>query len=736
MWSFVHQIQQQLDEAAGLEATATTVPSAPMVGESEAAHSSSDVQPTPMAEEDSLPDEVVPSSREDQVGETTIIPTTSVIQDQSEEPAPYSEEKESDNVSKQNVHNDYAGDNSNKDDVAGIAATNGHKEESATQLASSRPPSTIALPIAQREVEVVATAAATVLASNPTLPPSTTVTETQSTMIQGKVVQTATTSRSQQDDTRNVSIRKGPQLQRQQQEKNQTPPPSAAVPPPSVSEQKCKASSKPISSPPPTPTPVTSPPSGPHTSAVKLTPPPSDAPLKSNNSNKSTDSNLVEVLQKEGQQLSQELGLERGKVKTLLSEKKALEARLASALQQCEEFEEERQLLQQARGTAAASEATLRERVLSLESLVARQSSELGTYGTKVASLEQRLSTESAQKEASEMNFTQQLESAEQQHNEAMKQFGSDKDRVAQSLRRTIQELDVRVSELERDLSATAQRAHQAESKLVDSHFNASSDAKELTTQLDLMSSAQSRLQQQLSTKQAECATLHATVKDCQKRATDAESALREKTTLDMGAAKQIESLEEALKKEQHKNSVITDLFDHTKKQADGMKAQIVSLRQTVSDLQQAATQQSLARIGNATAVVNKVKSSNELPIDALRGATNHDVATNGVYSAAQQSTTALPHNRTIEKELAQCTREVQRLRLVEAECEQVKKQLAMLTTQHDVVLQMFGQAQEELMDCRSDLQESKTIFRSQMDVLAQQMESAQKLRARREEAE
>jgi hypothetical protein len=698
MWSFVSSIQQQLDEAAGLQQQqqpAATGDDAPARSTDLAAEETQEVQ-NELLEQAQVVAAVdpPPSANDDEPASGATASTQASSNDISRNHAVSHDVRSGEDTSASSPHR--ISSPSGRDEVLS------HDEERTTALVDSA----AAAPVLPKNVASV---------SQPLLPNN--AEEGEGTSDPPLLVQSS-----------------GPPVQ------SPSPPASSVMgpsPPPPI------PSEKPAAAPQSTPSKkeIQHPPAEVATQQKFVvgsngaSPPPATTTKQKNLSSVASvsDASLVQKLQEEGQALSTEIGLERRKVKTLQGEKKSLEAQLAAAMEQIEELKLEKQQWHAAKAATTAAEAAARERSSTLESLVARQSNELSAYGTKCAALEQKWTLSVAAAEEAESKWAKVLDDVKQEHHEATQAIVSEKDRVAQSLRRTIQELDYRVSQLERELTATAQRANTAESKLVDNSCTASSSVKELTAQLDQMSVAQQRLQQLFQSKQSEYTALDASTRNLRQRAEAAESALSQNSASAAATQARIHELEEALKREHHKATVLSDMFDQSKKQADLLKVQVAELKHVVNDLQQASAEKSVAAaVARLEPVAGMMHASPSVEGSGgnLNGSSSvHNSSKHGwpPASIAKQGNALPTTSRAIEKELAQCTRELHRLRQVESEAASLKEQLALLTTQHDVVLQMFGQAQEELQDCRSDLAESKGIFRSQIEELAKQLEMLQK---------
>jgi hypothetical protein len=78
--------------------------------------------------------------------------------------------------------------------------------------------------------------------------------------------------------------------------------------------------------------------------------------------------------------------------------------------------------------------------------------------------------------------------------------------------------------------------------------------------------------------------------------------------------------------------------------------------------------------------------------------------------------------SKRCEQELLRCTQRLELLLGVEKEVVGLRAQLHALTIQHDLLLQMYGQLEEELRDVKDDAETAKTALKQQVQALGDQL--------------
>lgn len=417
---------------------------------------------------------------------------------------------------------------------------------------------------------------------------------------------------------------------------------------------------------------------------------------------------LVEALKREGEQLSAKLGAERERVKSLNKEKKALDDIVLELQETIRDYSTKETQWNEESAAQRLQETLLRARISELETLSMKQANEMGRLSCELSDAVARLTATEALRQSEAAETSRDAEQVRKNLEEKIASLETDMNHLRSVNKRQIIEYDTRNASLQRELNEALQRAHIAEGKLLDSHYEASGSLQELAAQLDDSVQAQQRLQVQLRAKVAECSALASRAKasddECQRR-------------VDEWSHKHA-----AVQQENHRLSVECDKKDaalakeHLRNQT--MSSLVEALRRERDDLQAALSRfpPSPPMPAVSAAIVSPSK-------EATRVGPSPSPTAAEVEYQSRQSAGSLTR---VDRELARLTRELRRLRGVEADAERYKAQLDQLMPQHDLILQMYGQLQEELVDVKADLSEAKGIYQHQIAELGAIIERMQ----------
>ena len=81
----------------------------------------------------------------------------------------------------------------------------------------------------------------------------------------------------------------------------------------------------------------------------------------------------------------------------------------------------------------------------------------------------------------------------------------------------------------------------------------------------------------------------------------------------------------------------------------------------------------------------------------------------------------------SLSNELVRLTSALHRDAAAVARLPQLEAQLASMSRRHDAAMQVIGEKEEELQECRQDLQEAKDMFKEQIQSLCGQIETLKK---------
>lgn len=81
----------------------------------------------------------------------------------------------------------------------------------------------------------------------------------------------------------------------------------------------------------------------------------------------------------------------------------------------------------------------------------------------------------------------------------------------------------------------------------------------------------------------------------------------------------------------------------------------------------------------------------------------------------------------SLSNELVRLTSSLHRDAAALSRLPQLEAQLAAVSRRHDAAMQVIGEKEEELQECRQDLQEAKDMFKEQIQALCGQIETLKK---------
>jgi DNA repair exonuclease SbcCD ATPase subunit len=435
----------------------------------------------------------------------------------------------------------------------------------------------------------------------------------------------------------------------------------------------------------------------------------------------------IDALKLEGQSLSHELGAERERWKLAVHERKAAVAKLDASQEQLNALKAKETRWMETHTTLQDANQVLKERVAILEATMIRHSDDLRIAGEAKADAEERYRALAAR-----LAETHDESVAQQERDALLHQ--SELDRLQEALlqerqahRQAVLDYEHQHVALQRDLAATEARAHAAESRLLDSDGTASAGMHELVLQCRRAEESIAALQKQLAGKQEQIVSLTRAQSEADAAAAEASLRLEQRIRAAAADRKLLEAEHSkttaALTKAQLRCDELLRSHEDMRARSEALDHELSMLRkqpQRLAKVEDGRTSQQPASVSGASAD----KNSQEYPVE------NYDEASNIVSLLRQQPTASSPLNapsqhqqQRLEREIARLTKEVRRLKSIEQASARIQSQLDALVPQHDMLLQMYGQLEEQLEDARSDARQIKSVYQRQLDLMAKELE-------------
>lgn len=411
------------------------------------------------------------------------------------------------------------------------------------------------------------------------------------------------------------------------------------------------------------------------------------------------------ALMEEGQQLAKDLHNERERVKTIYAEKKLLESRidaftseLESANSKQRQWHDQEQMMQANIVQLESQLKDCRAKISSLSRNTEDQVSQASTLRQEMTHLEQTIC---AMKTHHSETMEKEAESAAREIAKAR----AENDALRQELRRSVVDLEKQLATKERDLVTLASRANIAESRNLELANSVSDSTGELHDELR-------RAESRIGVAKREAAALEA---ELSKTAT--ELGLLRKTVKDVerSAAERIATLQEQLQSLKNANEV-----HKREKHRDEARIRAAQLR--IAELTEDNERLAAAR---AQAVAAAAASSRESHL-TRSNATEAKEETQERSILQEINVVSSAPSRS-EKLLARAAVELQELRQTRDSLAKAEQREAHVIQQHDMLLQMYGQKEEECNELRLRMDVSLQSYRAQVDELARQLEEARK---------
>ena len=444
----------------------------------------------------------------------------------------------------------------------------------------------------------------------------------------------------------------------------------------------------------------------------------------------------IRLLEVEGIQLAEQLGHERERCKTLLTEKKTLEKKAEELVATVGELTNREKSFAESREATIRSEAAMREKLSHLQATMMQLNNDFASKSAELVSLQQATASMTNSHGEAEKQLRDELQGQREQYELRLQELGEDVDRHKSELRRSLVEHEMRVSALEREVAQANQRAHAAENRAFEAHRQEHESAQVVMAQSQHDAVNVSRLQTALAQKTRENHTLTSTVTELQKQVSDLEAAGTARVLKHMAAMeareKELRDCRVHLEREVHRRESVLCRLTATEMELSILHQQLQTAQAapTTTSTGSISHQFELASPSRSTLLAERdtadtsISGSNATSseVDAVL---HHIITTAPTSSNTLQttsSTIATSSNHRVEKELARVSVELQRLRGVEAKHDTCRRQLVSLTAQHDVLLQMYGQLEEELQDARDDARDGKVEFKKQIDFLGNEV--------------
>lgn len=442
----------------------------------------------------------------------------------------------------------------------------------------------------------------------------------------------------------------------------------------------------------------------------------------------------VDALKNEGQLLSQQLGIERERWKQAVQEKKSAVSRAEQLQEQLTSYKTKEARWAETQASLQESNQSLKERVAVLESNIIKKAEEIRSIAEGRADAEERFRALSAR-------LADTSDEANAQHERDTLLHQSEIERLEEMLlaeqqahRQATSEHEQQLVALQRDLSATEARAHSAETQLLDYSRSASVGLQDLMREGQQAAETVQALQRQLAQKQDAITNL--TIAQAASDAAATEAALqfegRFKAAINGRKQSELElsKATAALAKAQLRCEELLRSQGELQTQNELLQDEVRKLRAIPHT--------------RSTSTTDAPEANPPSPLAASRGGIHLNEAALVVSLLAHTPPPASPplsaasgatpahqlHQQRLEREVARLTKEVRRLKAIEVAAARHKAQLDALVPQHDVLLQMYGQMEEQLEDARSDAKQIKGVYQQQLDQLANALCEAQKAKS------
>ncbi|KEG07932.1 hypothetical protein DQ04_08441020 [Trypanosoma grayi] len=430
------------------------------------------------------------------------------------------------------------------------------------------------------------------------------------------------------------------------------------------------------------------------------------------------DPQKLAAVEREGAELATQLGKERERNKSLQEKKMQLEGRITALEDKIVQYAAKEEEWRQRVETSGAKFHASQEEVQEL-------SAQLDAQGEVVRELQQQLSTAQRSHADLEASYHQELSRHKSEMNherenisDTLETLRREKESLVASLQRSQTAYERRLQEVEDKLVLANRRADNAETRLTDHERGSLGPLRELRTTMDDMERQKKLLLEEIEYATEECAALR------RSRAADSESF----------AQRLANARNELQAARDEKSAVEQELLHWKGRHAQLQKALDVALErasraEALSEQLSVAVEEARRRVDNISGSGSSSKKPNnnnnnvtpkpslhveeEVAVGVLSpsldmSGSHTRLALFQVESSETSADVCRGGRGRVERELVRQAVEIERLRRVETEAAATQQKLATLVAQHDLLMQMYGQLQEELQQQQQQLQQNQ----------------------------
>lgn len=300
-----------------------------------------------------------------------------------------------------------------------------------------------------------------------------------------------------------------------------------------------------------------------------------------------------------------------------------------------------------------------------------------------------------------------QLDSVKESSSDVVEQVRREAEQLRNSLQQLSSEYDTRTAELERQVQQSNMRAHQAEARLSEMEFGSVNTLHDLRSELEDAQRSSATWKAEAQKTRNEYTELLDQYASLKRARAAAESDLRDRLGVESAA---VAALRKASREWEERYQALQDSARSAQAEAEEQRRTIMQLESTVLKLK-ASSVEALSRAPSEPSIAGVTAAAKPTPsLEASLSGTGSSGRPTG------RAMSALPLNpfanmerpawgdaadrRTrerLEQEVVRQSAEVERLRTVAAEVAGWKTRHARLQEEHDLLLQLFGQVEEEL---------------------------------------
>ncbi|EKF38550.1 hypothetical protein MOQ_001247 [Trypanosoma cruzi marinkellei] len=410
------------------------------------------------------------------------------------------------------------------------------------------------------------------------------------------------------------------------------------------------------------------------------------------------DPHKLEALEREGMELSTKLGNERERYKLLYEKKTQLESRvekLEKKLAQCALKEEE---FQKSIAASHTDCEAAKKHADELRVLVEAQESKIQQLQRQLKSAKQNHAELVAEHEKELVQQKSELIFQRESTSGALVSLQREKEAIALSLQRTQMEYEQRIQELENKLLQANRRADQAEMRLTDHERSVLAPLRELRAALEDVERQKRLLMEEVEYWKGECSAAERSRESEKKhftqRLADAQSEVQVARDERLAAEQE---LQECRGKYLQVHKALERALERAS-DAEAKKEQLsIALEEVVRRMEDASGSNNNSSTPNSIPRTGIGEMTRHSPISTDGGANSTRVPLFQVEAAESVGDVCRGSRSRAERELVRQAVEIERLRRVEEEGAEAKRKLSALAAQHDLLMQMYGELQEEL---------------------------------------